>query len=68
MQNPRVQRGGGEAFCWGLFLSVFGVLIVAILHDQFEDEYPLAKALVGMAIGVVLIGLAYGCATIPIRY
>ena len=47
-----ITGGSGEAFCWGLFLNVFGVLIMAILWDQFtRSERPLFNAIWGWAVG-----------------
>lgn len=47
----KAERGSWEAFFWGLFLGPFGVVVVAILFNQFtKAERPLWSALWGMAI------------------
>lgn len=62
------ERGSWEAFCWGLFLGPFGVLVVAILFNQFTNaERPLWSALWGTAICVVVLSVLWALATTPVR-
>ena len=38
MQERDEWRKGGEAFAWGFFLSVFGVIVVAIIRREFHPS------------------------------
>lgn len=46
--SPRT-KGKGEAFLWGLFLSLLGVIIVGTMSKQYrEDVSPVWTAVLGM--------------------
>ena len=49
-QPPR-GKGNGEAFMWGLFLSLIGVVIVGVMSKDFRgDISPIWTALLGALV------------------
>lgn len=60
-QRRQDVRGPNQAFWWGFFFSVWGLVIVAVTKDDYPEGYsPLANAVMGLAVSwvVVMIVLA----------
>lgn len=59
MQNRQVSRGQWQAFCWGFFFHVFGLLVVTLTLADYREaggDFPLGTTVAGVVASSVAWG------------